>query len=75
MDIHLIRWVGNEEGNSPYPCWATADATTSADGVQKIKGLYGNPHGNYWVPEKLISHYAVMTHSKVVGFGALMKII
>ena len=47
---NLIRWVGNEEGNSPYPCWATADATTSADGVQKIKGLYGNPHGNYWCP-------------------------
>lgn len=47
---NLIRWVGNEEGTSPYPCWATADAVTSADGVQKIKGLNGNPDGKYWCP-------------------------
>lgn len=47
---NLIRWVGNEEGVAPYPCWATADATTAADGVQKVKGLHGNPHGAYWCP-------------------------
>lgn len=47
---NLIRWVGNEEGVSPYPCWATADEVTSADGVSQVKGLYGNPHGAYWCP-------------------------
>lgn len=45
-----IRWVGNEEGVAPYPCWATADSTTSASGVVEIKGLNGNPDGEFWCP-------------------------
>ncbi len=45
-----IRWVGNEEGVAPYPCWATADSTTSASGVIEIKGLHGNPNGKFWCP-------------------------
>jgi alpha-L-fucosidase len=45
-----IRWVGNEEGVAPYPCWATADSTTSASGVVEIKGLNGNPNGRFWCP-------------------------
>jgi len=45
-----IRWVGNEEGLAPYPCWARADSTTSASGVIQIKGLNGNPNGLYWCP-------------------------
>lgn len=45
-----IRWVGNEEGFAPYPCWATADSTTSASGVIEIKGLNGNPDGEFWCP-------------------------
>jgi len=45
-----IRWVGNEEGVAPYPCWAKADSTTSASGVIEIKGLNGNPNGNFWCP-------------------------
>ena len=45
-----IRWVGNEEGVAPYPCWARADSTTSASGVVEIKGLNGNPEGQFWCP-------------------------
>lgn len=45
-----VRWVGNEEGLAPYPCWARADSTTSANGVIEIKGLNGNPNGAFWCP-------------------------
>ncbi len=45
-----IRWVGNEEGIAPYPCWARADSTTSSSGVIQIKGLHGNPDGQFWCP-------------------------
>lgn len=47
---NLIRWVGNEEGTSPYPCWATANSTTSADGTKAVKGLNGDPNAPYWCP-------------------------
>lgn len=47
---NLVRWVGNEEGVAPYPCWATADSTTNADGTKVIQGLNGNPEGAYWCP-------------------------
>ncbi|MCD6354137.1 MAG: alpha-L-fucosidase [Prolixibacteraceae bacterium] len=45
-----IRWVGNEEGVAPYPCWARADSTTSSSGVIQIRGLNGNPNGTFWCP-------------------------
>jgi alpha-L-fucosidase len=47
---NLIRWVGNEEGVAPYPCWATADSTTNADGTVVISGLNGDPFAPYWCP-------------------------
>ena len=45
-----IRWVGNENGVAPYPCWARADSVTSSSGVIQIKGLNGNPEGLFWCP-------------------------
>ena len=45
-----IRWVGNEEGVAPYPCWATADSSLSASGLVEIKGFNGNPNGRFWCP-------------------------
>jgi alpha-L-fucosidase len=45
-----IRWVGNEGGVAPYPCWSKADSVTSASGVIEIKGLNGNPNGLFWCP-------------------------
>lgn len=47
---NLVRWVGNEEGVAPYPCWATADSTTNADGTTVINGLNGDPEAPYWCP-------------------------
>lgn len=47
---NLVRWVGNEEGVAPYPCWATADSTTNADGTVVVNGLNGNPMAPYWCP-------------------------
>lgn len=46
---NLIRWVGNERGVAPYPCWSTANAGTSEGGtVEKVVG--GAPDGRIWVP-------------------------
>jgi len=45
-----IRWVGNEEGVAPYPCWARADSSVSPSGVIEVKGFNGNPDGKYWCP-------------------------
>ena len=47
---NLIRWVGNEEGTAPDPCWATADSTTNSDGVKIIEGLHGRPDAPFWCP-------------------------
>jgi alpha-L-fucosidase len=47
---NLIRWVGNEEGVAPEPCWASADSTTQSDGITRIKGLHGNPDSKFWCP-------------------------
>lgn len=46
---NLIRWVGNERGVAPYPCWSTAKTGTSEGGtIEKVFG--GNPEGNLWIP-------------------------
>lgn len=47
---NLIRWVGNENGDAPYPMWSRTDTTTSSDGVTEIKGLNGDPDGSLWCP-------------------------
>lgn len=47
---NLIRWVGNEDGTAPYPCWSTANSTTDADGTVEVKGLNGEPFAKYWCP-------------------------
>lgn len=47
---NLIRWVGNENGDAPYPMWSRADTTTSSKGIVEIKGLKGNPDGRIWCP-------------------------
>lgn len=47
---HLIRWVGNETGTAPDPCWATCAETTKADGTRVIEGLHGDPAASRWCP-------------------------
>ena len=46
----LIRWVGNERGVAPYPCWSTTHTTTSSGGDEEIDKLHGNPDGPLWCP-------------------------
>ena len=47
---NLIRWVGNEKGVAPYPCWATSDSTTNATGDKPLEKLNGSPDGQLWIP-------------------------
>lgn len=49
---HLIRWVGNERGVAPYPCWSTVREGTSEDGT-KEKDFAGTPDGNFWAPAEV----------------------
>ncbi|WP_236972799.1 alpha-L-fucosidase [Membranihabitans marinus] len=56
-----IRWVGNEDGVAPYPCWSRADSTTTATGMIQIKGLNGNPDGAYWCPGE--ADFALRQHA------------
>ena len=47
---NVIRWVGNEDGGTPYPHWSRAGSQTDTDGVEEIHGTSGNPDGKYWMP-------------------------
>ena len=47
---NVIRWVGNEEGYAPYPCWATADSSTDSYGIIAVNGINGSPNAKYWCP-------------------------
>ncbi len=45
-----IRWIGNEDGVAPDPCWATvSDVTAVKDGVSASLGS-GDPDGTIWLP-------------------------
>ncbi len=46
---NMIRWVGNERGVAPYPCWSTTDAGTAEGGT--VEGQFdGTPNGRLWIP-------------------------
>ena len=47
-----IRWVGNERGIAPYPCWGTCRDVTQSDGTVERKGeaYSGTPDGKKWMP-------------------------
>lgn len=44
-----VRWVGNERGTAPYPCWSTTDSGTAEDGATE-KTYAGRPNGTLWAP-------------------------
>ncbi len=46
----LLRWVGNERGEAPYPCWSATDRLTAEDGTTEKLGMGGNPLGSVWAP-------------------------
>ena len=43
-----IRWVGNEEGFTPYPAWSTVSRTAGKSGVSESAD--SNPDGDVWLP-------------------------
>jgi len=43
-----IRWVGNEDGFAPYPCWNSLSAADAKTGV--ATALHGDPDGDVWMP-------------------------
>lgn len=46
----VIRWVGNEFGVAPYPCWSTVSEGTSSDGIVEMDNMNGAPDGVLWAP-------------------------
>jgi alpha-L-fucosidase len=43
-----IRWVGNEDGFAPYPCWNGLYAPDARTGI--ATALHGDPTGDVWMP-------------------------
>lgn len=46
-----IRWVGNEDGFAPYPCWNGVDAEVGHKG--SATALDGDPNGDLWLPNEV----------------------
>ena len=46
-----IRWVGNEDGFAPYPCWNGIDGVEARSGT--ATALDGNANGNTWLPNEV----------------------
>jgi alpha-L-fucosidase len=46
-----IRWVGNENGFAPYPCWNGIDAADAKTGT--ATSLNSNPNGSVWLPNEV----------------------
>lgn len=47
--VNNIRWVGNEKGRAPDPCWSTIDQI-SQEGGDRERILAGAPDGRIWAP-------------------------
>ncbi len=46
-----IRWVGNEDGFAPYPCWNGIDGAEAKTGT--ATSLNSNPDGDVWMPNEV----------------------
>ena len=44
-----IRWVGNERGVAPYPCWSSTNMITQEGGDRESR-FPGHPDGGLWAP-------------------------
>lgn len=48
---NLVRWVGNEDGRTPYPHWSRNFLNNvSADGSETDNQYHGDPKGDLWMP-------------------------
>ncbi len=46
-----IRWVGNENGYAPYPCWNGIDPYDAKSGT--ATSLNSDPDGSVWMPNEV----------------------
>ncbi len=46
-----IRWVGNEDGFAPYPCWNGIDRADAKTGT--ATALDSDPNGSVWMPSEV----------------------
>src|SRR5215472_3115448 len=46
-----IRWVGNEDGYAPYPCWNGIDGVDAKTGT--ATALNSDPDGDVWLPSEV----------------------
>lgn len=46
-----IRWVGNEDGFAPYPCWNGISPAEAKSGT--ATALDSDPDGNAWLPSEV----------------------
>ena len=46
-----IRWVGNEDGYAPYPCWNGIDLQEAKTGT--ATSLNSDPNGDVWMPNEV----------------------
>lgn len=46
-----IRWVGNENGFAPYPCWNGIDEADAKSGT--ATSLNSDPDGSVWMPNEV----------------------
>jgi alpha-L-fucosidase len=46
-----IRWVGNEDGFAPYPCWNGIDRAEARTGTST--SLNRDPDGDVWMPNEV----------------------
>ncbi|MFN5422764.1 MAG: alpha-L-fucosidase, partial [bacterium] len=48
---NLVRWVGNEDGRTPYPHWnRNFLKNVSVDGAETDNHYHGDPNGDVWMP-------------------------
>jgi alpha-L-fucosidase len=46
-----IRWIGNEDGVAPYPCWNSISQTAAATGTATAS--HSDPNGSVWMPNEV----------------------
>ena len=46
-----IRWVGNEDGFSPYPAWNSLSKADAKTGI--ATSIHGDPDGDTWMPNEV----------------------
>jgi alpha-L-fucosidase len=48
---NLVRWVGNEDGRTPYPHWnQNFLKNVAGDGSETDNQYHGDPNGDVWMP-------------------------